>query len=102
MNEQIVYKTNLDYPKQFRLKQFPPRRPATEPRPTEPLNPGDYVTLPLWGKGKTEGSENKMIPAPTYKVLSIDESFNVELELVIYRIGESLEDIENDVEIDQQ
>lgn len=88
MSESIVYKTSLDYPKQFRLRQRPPRRPSTEPVVLKPLEPGDYVTLPLWN-GST--NENSTIPHPTYRVVEIDESFNIELEIVTFRIGEAIE-----------
>lgn len=90
MSESIVYKTNLDYPKQFRLRQRPPRRPSTEPVVLKPLKTGDYVTLPLWN-GSTNGHENTTIPHPTYRVVGIDESFNIELEIVTFKIGEAIE-----------
>lgn len=80
--QKIKYTTNLDYPKSFYLVLLPERRGSKPPdtRTLEPLEVGEYVSLPI-------RLDENLLGSITYKVDSISGN-HTELSVVYSRCGE--------------
>lgn len=81
MTQDLIYKTNLAYPKEFTLEK---RRQSPAPGvELMPLQVGDALSLPI-----CPDSEDEKAPNVTYKVIKVDhDAKEVQLEIQSFRSG---------------